>query len=192
MKKAKAELRAQSLLHRNRQPEEVRKAVSEKAAALFKQHALHQNHSVISAYWPMHGEFDVTAIFSTALELGMTGALPVIHTPKAPLIFRQYALGDTLLKDPKYDIYQPLDHAPEITPDLLLVPLLAFDRKGYRLGLGGGYYDRTLEALKASGKRFTTIGIGYSECEVEKIPHEAHDIAMDMILTENELIKVAV
>lgn len=191
MKKAKAALREQSLLHRNRQPVEVREAASQKAANLFKQHKLHEGHKIVSAYWPVHGEFDVTAVFTTALHAGLTGALPVIHAAKSPLLFRHYAIGDTLLKDTRYDIYEPLEKSPVVTPDLLLVPLLAFDRKGYRLGLGGGYYDRTLEALKKDGARFTTIGIGYAECEVEKIPHELHDMPMDMILTEKELIKVA-
>jgi 5-formyltetrahydrofolate cyclo-ligase len=102
------------------------------------------------------------------------------------MIFRRYTQGDRLEQNPLYNFMQPLENSPIVTPDIILVPLVAFDRSGARLGMGGGYYDRTLAA-----GNFKTIGIAFAVCEVDKIPTEPHDIYMDAILTEKELIRIS-
>lgn len=187
MKKTKAALRAECLNRRRSLSEESRAEAGVRAAEILLAQPLKDMGTVISGYWPLHGEFDVRPVFLSLGKAGFTLALPVIETAKAPLIFRRYVPGDTLLKDTKHDIYEPLSSAQILVPEVLLVPLVAFDRNGFRLGLGGGYYDRTLAGMS---KRIT-IGVGYADAEVEKIPNEAHDVKMDYILTEKEWIKVA-
>lgn len=187
MKKTKAALRAECLSRRRSLPEDARAAAAERAAQILAGQPLKAMGKIVSGYWPLHGEFDVRPALLALGKAGFALALPVIETAKAPLIFRRYAPGDTLLKDTTHDIYEPLPSAQILVPDILLVPLVAFDRNGFRLGLGGGYYDRTLAGL---GKRIT-IGIGYADAEVETVPSEAHDVKMDYILTEKEWIKIA-
>jgi 5-formyltetrahydrofolate cyclo-ligase len=82
-----------------------------------------------------------------------------------------------------FGIHEPLAHWPVVTPSVLLVPLLAFDGSGHRLGYGGGYYDRTLAGLK----NVRAIGIAYAGQQIEALPHEAHDIRLDAVLTEKGL-----
>lgn len=137
---------------------------------------------MIAGYVPTKSEFDVLPL----LHSFPNTALPCITQKDAPLIFRQYKQGDRLEQNPLYNFMQPLSDSPIIAPDIILVPLVAFDRRGARLGMGGGYYDRTLAA-----GNFKTIGIAFSACEVEKIPTEPHDIYMDAILTEKELIRIS-
>ena len=188
MKKQKAALRETCLQQRNRKTEEERRHAGQQAAALLQHSPLLVPASHISAYWPVHGEFDVRPVIAMLHGHGKACALPVIPAPKLPLQFRLYHPGDTLAKDAHYGMYQPLAAAKEVTPNLLLVPLLAFDRAGLRLGLGGGYYDRTLAALKNASHRFTAIGVGYAECELPALPKEPHDFALDYVLTEKEII----
>ncbi len=87
-------------------------------------------------------------------------------------------------------ILVPLASAPEVEPDVLLVPLLAFDKAGYRLGYGGGFYDATLAMLRAK-KTITAIGVAYSGQEVADVPHEAHDMKLDYVMTEKGIVKCA-
>ena len=82
----------------------------------------------------------------------------------------------------------PLATALVVEPDVLLVPLLAFDKAGYRLGYGGGFYDATLAALRAK-KKIIAIGVGFSDQEVPQVPHEKHDMKLDYVMTELEMIK---
>ncbi len=84
-------------------------------------------------------------------------------------------------------IEEPLPAAPEAAPDLLFVPLAAFDRTGHRIGYGAGFYDRTLAELRAK-KPICAVGVAYSSQEFPKIPHEEHDESLDYVLTERELI----
>ena len=101
----------------------------------------------------------------------------------APLIFRAWREGQPLEPDAAR-ISSPTAEAETLTPTLVIVPLLAFDRSGYRLGQGGGFYDRTLQALRAAGPLFT-IGLAYAGQEIEQVPREIHDQALDAILTES-------
>ncbi len=137
---------------------------------------------VIAGYVPTKSELDVLRL----LHSFPNTALPCITQKDTAMIFRRYTQGDRLEQNPLYNFMQPLDTSPVIAPDIILVPLVAFDRSGARLGMGGGYYDRTLAA-----GNFKTIGIAFAACEVEKIPTEPHDIYMDAILTEKELIRIS-
>jgi 5-formyltetrahydrofolate cyclo-ligase len=104
------------------------------------------------------------------------------------LVFRQWKPGDPLVAG-KMDIPEPRASAPVLDPDLLFVPLAAFDRAGQRIGYGAGFYDVTLEALRAR-KPIVAVGVAYAAQEVEAVPREDHDERLDFILTERELIVI--
>ncbi len=114
-------------------------------------------------------------------------ALPVVVAPGTPLIFRGWPPGLEMEKG-VLGIWQPPETEGEVSPTTLLVPLLAFDRKGWRLGQGGGYYDRTLTALRRRGA-IQAVGIGYSCQEVESVPHERTDARLDWVVTEEGVFK---
>jgi 5-formyltetrahydrofolate cyclo-ligase len=136
--------------------------------------------AVVAGYHPIRDEADPRALLSALAELGHPLALPVVAVSRAALIFRAWKMGDALAPN-TWGIAEPLPSAPEIAPAVILVPLLAFDVSGHRLGYGGGYYDRTIAALP--GVR--TIGVAYAGQEVAVVPREPHDHALDMVVTEN-------
>lgn len=109
-------------------------------------------------------------------------AFPRVTAKDRALQFHLVPDGE-VLHPGTYGIHEPLEHWPRVTPDVLLVPLLAFDPDGYRLGYGGGYYDRTLAALRHA----RAIGIGYAGQRMDFLPHDAHDYPLHAILTENGL-----
>ena len=121
---------------------------------------------------------------------GWTLALPSVEGETGAMVFRRWDRAAPLSRD-SIGLHAPAADAPIVTPDLVVVPLLAFDRDGRRLGQGGGYYDRALEALKAQGEVFV-LGLAYGGQETANLPHEAHDQALDAILTEKEYIAVKV
>jgi 5-formyltetrahydrofolate cyclo-ligase len=116
---------------------------------------------------------------------GMRLALPVIAARDSPLGFRLWAPGDELLRGP-LGILEPSPDAAEIVPDIVLVPLAAFDRLGHRIGYGAGHYDRTLARLRDS-KKIIAIGLAFAVQEIETIPALPHDVALDYVLTETEV-----
>jgi 5-formyltetrahydrofolate cyclo-ligase len=143
--------------------------------------------SVISVFHSFDTEISTFELFDKLVADGWTTALPVVIAKNTPLVFRLWAPGDALVLG-RWNIQIPPESAPEVLPDVLLVPLLAFDRKGFRLGYGGGFYDRTLEKLRAL-KKVTAIGIAYAGQEVDAVPHEDFDQRLDWIMTEKETFK---
>jgi 5-formyltetrahydrofolate cyclo-ligase len=143
--------------------------------------------NVISAFHSFGSEISTFELFDRLVTDGWTTALPVVMAKNTPLVFRQWAPGDALVIG-RWDIKVPPEAAPEVLPDVLLVPLLAFDRQGYRLGYGGGFYDRTLEKLRTQ-KPVTAIGIAYAGQEVDEVPRDAYDQRLDWIMTEKETFK---
>ena len=143
--------------------------------------------SVISAFHSFGSEISTFELFDRLVADGWTTALPVVVAKNTPLVFRQWAPGDALVLG-RWDIKVPPEEAPEVLPDVVLVPLLAFDRKGFRLGYGGGFYDRTLEKIRGL-KPVTAIGIAYAGQEVDEVPRDAYDQRLDWIMTEKETFK---
>ena len=143
--------------------------------------------AAVSGFLSIGSEID-TAPTLQKLSGTFTIALPVVVMPDAPLIFRQWQPGDQL-EDGAMGIAVPLPSQPIIEPEVLLVPLLAFDAKGFRLGYGGGYYDRTLANLNASRKRLA-IGLAFDEQEVASVPIEVTDIPLDAIITPTRAMTV--
>ena len=142
---------------------------------------------IISAFHSFGTEISTFELFDKLVADGWTTALPIVVAKNTPLVFRKWAPGEPLVSG-LWDIQIPPSSAPEVQPDVLLVPLLAFDRQGYRLGYGGGFYDRTLEKLRAT-KKVTAIGIAYAAQEVDSVLRDEHDQQLDWIMTECWTIK---
>ncbi|MCB2116746.1 MAG: 5-formyltetrahydrofolate cyclo-ligase [Rhodobacteraceae bacterium] len=135
---------------------------------------------VFSAYWPIKGEPDLRPLMDELDASGVTVALPIVETKAAPLTFRRWT-PETKMVRGDWNIPVPPPDAPEVTPDIALAPLVGWTTESYRLGYGGGYFDRTLAALKP---RPFVIGIGFESARLQTIFPQPHDIPLDLILTE--------
>lgn len=142
--------------------------------------------AAVSGYWPMDGEMDPRPMLAELAAQGHAICLPVVQGRGKPLLFRAWQAGDALVPG-ALGIPAPLPTASAMTPRLLLVPLLAFDREGFRLGHGAGYYDMTLAGLRAAGP-VMAIGIAYAGQEVARVPREPHDQPLDGVVTERAAI----
>lgn len=145
--------------------------------------------NIIAGYVPARGEADILPCLAELSAKGVTVSLPVIVARDAPLIFRRWQPGDALAAN-RYGMREPQHSAPEAVPDVVVVPLLAFDRFGHRLGYGGGYYDRTLAALRACEAQIHAVGAAFSLQEAARLPSAAHDARLDAVVTEQEIIRV--
>jgi 5-formyltetrahydrofolate cyclo-ligase len=139
-------------------------------------------HKIVSAFFPYKSEIDTRPLLGKLAGEGWTTCLPIVVALGEPLIFRRWFPGEPTVPG-VWDIPRPVDDAQLVEPDVLLVPLMAFDRRGYRLGYGGGFYDRTLEVLRAK-KSIIAIGVAYSAQEVDSVPHGSHDQPLDFVMTE--------
>lgn len=156
------------------------------AAAAHLPSALVGRFAIISGYHPLGGELDPRPLMRRLRAGGAQMALPVTVARDTALIFRAFSPGEALTAD-VIGVPAPGPQAPQVTPSLVITPLVAFDRAGGRMGQGGGFYDRTLEALRAQGPVFA-LGLAYAGQEVARLPHETHDQKLDAILTENAYI----
>jgi len=139
---------------------------------------------IIAAYLPMGGELDPQPLMQALGKSGNHICLPVCTDEDGPLVFRRYKQNDALLPD-EMGIAAPRATAHQVTPDIVLLPLLAFDGQGNRLGRGGGFYDRTLAVLKKRGDcRF--IGLAFDMQMVDKCPTAPHDEALHAVLTPSK------
>ena len=178
----KRKLREVMQARRMQLPHAAMLSASQSIARHFADHPILAFATSFAGYRAMRGELDVMGIFSLMARYEKQTALPCV-TPEKSLQFRAWAQGDPLTRH-ALGMEEPTGDAPEITPDIILVPLLAFDGEGYRLGYGGGYYDRTIERLRGQGKPPLFIGVGFSMQEVDQVPTSAHDAPLDGILTE--------
>jgi len=136
----------------------------------------------VAGYSPMGAEMDPGPLMASLASRGAVILAPVVVKRGAPLHFRELRGPAAHVADAAGILAPPPD-APEATPDLILAPLLAFDRFGGRLGQGGGYYDRTLAALRA-GPGILAVGLGFAVQEIDQVPCEPHDQFLDAICTE--------
>ena len=141
---------------------------------------------MIGFYWPIRGEYDARNLIAGFIARGARAAMPVVIEKGAPLIFRNWHPGVPMANG-FWNIPIPAEGEP-VVPTALLVPLVGFDEMGYRLGYGGGYYDRTLASLP--GKPLA-IGVGYELAHLETIYPQPHDIPMSMIVTESRVMRSA-
>ncbi len=183
---------------------EARKAAAKVRAAAFKEKAdaaaaaLAQTGlgflgaktpAVVSGFYPYKSELDLRPMLSALSTQGWTTCLPIVMGEGKPLVFRAWAPGEAT-EPGAWDIPVPLASAKSVEPDVMLVPLLAFDRAGYRLGYGGGFYDRTIEKFRNS-RALLTVGVAFAAQEVDAVVRGPHDQPLDWVLTEAGPIKVA-
>ena len=142
---------------------------------------------IVSGFLPINDEIDVMPLLRRLGAAGHDLVLPVVQERGAPLLFRRWREGDDLEAGP-LGTRHPSADAPALDPDILLVPLLAFDRRGYRLGYGGGYYDRTLADLRRR-RSVLAVGVGYSQQQVPAVPHGPRDEKLDWILTDQTVMR---
>ena len=140
--------------------------------------------AAVSGFWPMGEEIDVKPLLAQLHAAGHPVGLPVVVKKGEPLIFRQWHPGLALMSG-GFGTEVPPPSAPELEPQVLIVPLLAFDGEGYRLGYGGGFYDRTLDKLRTgSAADPLAIGVAFSAQHVSRVPRDDYDQPLDWIVTE--------
>ena len=141
---------------------------------------------VVSGFSPMKTEINLIPLMRKLADAGAQLALPAIAGRGKPLIMRAWNFGDPF-KAGQWGIREPVAGAPEVAPDILIVPLAAFDRSGHRIGYGAGYYDLTINALRTK-KPVTAIGIAFAAQEIPQVPATERDARLDLVLTEREAI----
>jgi len=181
----KAELRKMALTRRNAIPAAERQTAAEAIAARVFPIPI-KTGMIVSGYSPLKSEINPLPLLRKLAAAGAQLALPVVAGRGKPLIMRSYAFGQ-LLDAGVWGIREPKHGAPEVEPDILIVPLAAFDRKGNRIGYGAGYYDMTINRLRQR-KPALAVGIAYAAQEVPEVPVTPRDARLDLVLTEREVI----
>jgi len=138
--------------------------------------------AIVAGYWPIRTELDPRPLMQQFVAAGLTTALPATPQPGKPLIFHLWQEGDPVVEG-LYGTSEPAPEAPRCEPDILLVPMLAFDKAGYRLGYGGGFYDRSLAALRAVKPEVRAVGVAFGAQHVDLVPRGEHDARLDAVLT---------
>ena len=182
---AKAILRREAVARRDALPAAERQQAAETIAGRPFPVAVPSG-AIVSGFMPLKSEISPLPLMRKLAEAGARLALPVVAGKGLPLIMRGWTFGAPLASG-VWGIREPMPDAPAVDPDILIVPLLAFDRRGYRLGYGAGYYDMTLTALRAR-KPVVAIGIAYAAQEVDTVPITPRDARLDLVLTEKETI----
>lgn len=185
----KARLRGDALARRAALDPALRGAFSERLRHEGVLLAARHEARAVSAFHPIRDEPDTRALLAALAARGVTTALPITGARGERLTFRAFRPGDATVPG-AMRIPEPSRDAALVDPDLLFVPLAAFDRRGHRIGYGAGHYDRTLAFLRAR-RATVAVGVAYAVCEVAAVPEEAHDEPLDYVLTDAELIKVA-
>ncbi len=183
---SKAALRAQALNRRSLVTASEAKAFALRLAEIGAGLAAEHHAQSASGFWPIKDEISTLPLLESLARRGLITALPVMRGRDEPLTFRAWKRGEPLV-EAKMKIMEPPPEAAEVLPDLLFVPLAAFDRQGGRLGYGAGYYDRSLAKLRAL-KKVIAIGVAFEVQELQDLPQEPHDEPLDYVLTERKLI----
>jgi 5-formyltetrahydrofolate cyclo-ligase len=142
--------------------------------------------AIVSGFMPMKTEINPLQLLRKLADAGAQLAMPCIAGRSKPLIMRAWQFGAPL-KSGQWGIREPMPDAAEVAPDILIVPLACFDRAGHRIGYGAGYYDMTINALRAK-KKVIAIGIGFAVQEIPQVPATERDARLDLVLTEREVI----
>lgn len=144
--------------------------------------------ALVSVFWSIRDEPDTRPLLAALSEAGFATALPVTPPRGEPLRFRAWHMGEPLVSG-RFGTSEPGAQAPDVDPDLLFVPLAAFDRRGFRLGYGAGYYDGALDRLRRL-KPIRAVGVGFAVQEIDAVPTEPHDQPLDALVTESGLLDV--
>jgi len=181
----KSELRRESLARRDALAPDARAAAAETIAARDFPIPIRVG-VIVSGFSPMKTEINPLPLMKRLATAGAKLALPVVAGRGKPLIMRAWDFGAPLARG-VWGIRQPLPTAPEVAPDIVLTPLAVFDRNGHRIGYGAGYYDMTINALRAK-KPVIVIGIAFATQETTEVPKTPRDAPLDLVLTEREVI----
>jgi 5-formyltetrahydrofolate cyclo-ligase len=181
----KAELRRDASARRDALPADARQAAAEAIAARPFPPPIAPG-VIVSGFMPLKSEINPLPLMRKLAEKGARLALPVVAGRGRPLVMREWVWGEPLAAG-VWGIREPKPEAAEMEPDILLVPLLAFDRAGHRLGYGAGYYDLTLAQLRAR-KAVVALGLAYAVQEVATVPTTPRDALLDLVLTERDVI----
>jgi 5-formyltetrahydrofolate cyclo-ligase len=181
----KAKLRAEALARRDALPADMRAGAAKQITARAFPIAVTPS-MVVAGFVPMKSEINPLPLMRKLADAGAQLALPAIAGRGQPLIMRAYQFGDELARG-QWGIREPKPDAREVAPDILIVPLAAFDRAGHRIGYGAGYYDMTIRGLRAT-KPVTAIGLAFAAQEIRDVPATPRDERLDFVLTEREII----
>jgi 5-formyltetrahydrofolate cyclo-ligase len=182
----KATLRGQALARRNALTEDERAAASAAIAERAGEIMISLLPDSVALYRPIGSECETRSLMVKASSTGAEIGLPAI-IDRTKIVFRRFAPGDRLIAG-GFGTSVPSGEAPLVVPDVIVMPLVGFDRTGFRLGYGRGYYDGVVTGLRAAGRDPKLIGIAFSVQEVEAIPAEPHDVRLDWIVTEKETL----
>jgi 5-formyltetrahydrofolate cyclo-ligase len=178
----KRTLRSTMLAQRSGLDAEERRKAAAGLVEMWRLEKPFETPAIVSGFWPMAEELDIRPLMAELFEQGCQLALPVVVAKKQPLIFRAWRPGDAL-EAGVFGTLHPSPQSAVVEPDALIVPLLAVDEEGWRLGYGGGFYDRTLEGLRAR-KSITAVGVGFNAQIVPDVPHGPDDQRLDWLLTD--------
>jgi 5-formyltetrahydrofolate cyclo-ligase len=182
---SKNDLRVAALARRDALPAPERAAAAEAIAGrIFP--VLIPAGAIVSGYSPMKSELNPVPLMRELSDAGAQLALPVVQGRGKPLIMRAWTFGAPLASG-VWGIREPTADAPEVFPDIMLVPLATFDRTGHRIGYGAGYYDVTISRIRAM-KNVIAIGLAFAAQESDKVPAEPHDAPLDLLITERDVI----
>jgi len=185
----KALLRREAVARRDALPPAVRTAASGAVAARPFPLPITPG-AVVSAFTPIGSEFDPQPLMHKLADVGARLVLPVVLGRGKPLVMRTWNFGEPLIAS-SFGILEPRPEAAAADPDILLVPLVAFDRSGHRIGYGAGYYDMTITLLRAR-KSVVAVGLAFAVQEIPDVPATPRDAPLDLVLTEREVIELRV
>jgi 5-formyltetrahydrofolate cyclo-ligase len=177
---AKVVLRAHAHKRRAAISPDMRAEAAKAACNHFFSGILMDPGAIVAAYWRIRDELDCQPILLRLMESGQPVCLPVVLGDTEPLEMRLWEESAPLYPS-GFGTLAPDELAPKVEPDVVLVPLLGFDKHGTRLGYGGGYYDRTLASL---GKKPKLVGLAFATQEIDEIPRDGHDVPLDAVVTE--------
>jgi len=183
-KSLKSRLRSEALARRDVLSEAIRAHAAETLAEHLYRLRDRIGAGPLSGFWPIRSEIDPRPAMMRFSALGVPVALPVVTGLE--LVFKHWQPGEPLKSGP-YGLSEPFDTAKALNPSAMIVPLSAFDRRGHRIGHGAGFYDKAISRLASLTRPFT-IGVGFSVQEINDVPDEAHDIPLDLIITEREIV----
>jgi 5-formyltetrahydrofolate cyclo-ligase len=178
---AKAQARIRARAQRNAIPDVD--GAGTKAAIRFLDGIPLKPNSIVSLYWPLAGEFDCRPLLYALSNHEHHIALPLVRGRGEPLDFRIWRPGDPLVKR-AFNVHEPLETAEKTVPHVVVTPFLAYNELGYRLGYGGGYYDRTLRGLRQSLASVVAVGLGFAAQKMPELPFGETDEPMDWLVTE--------
>ncbi|HVX99803.1 MAG TPA: 5-formyltetrahydrofolate cyclo-ligase [Pseudorhodoplanes sp.] len=181
----KSVLRATALARRNAMPADVRADAAAAVAGRPLPVAVNAG-MIVSGYSPIRSEINPIPLLRKFADAGAQLALPAVQGPGKPLTMRTWSFGGPLVAG-VWDIKEPPPQAPEVFPDVMIVPLAAFDRSGHRIGYGAGYYDMTIARIR-SMKPVVAIGLAFAAQEIARVPATPFDAQLDLVLTEKEEI----